>query len=118
MNLEVEKLFGELIRARRPYLAAVGCSAQYLRADGIATAGNGEDAFEAVWRAFGAALLAGRVTKENWVAVVCRLDQDGHLVEPDRMDQEVINILARDGLNAVFYVTSHGDMEVETPTTN
>lgn len=111
MNFDVDKLFVKLNQAHLPYMATVCRSTQSLRADGIGSVGNGADAYEAVWAAFGDALLAGHVTKDGWIAVVCCFGQDGNLVDPAPIDQQAMDVLTKDGMHTIFYVHADGTMD-------
>lgn len=109
VNINIDKIFGKLNHAQRPYMAAVGTSIQSLcDTNGIADAGNGTDAYEAVWAAFGDALLAGHVTKAGWVAVVARFGPDGYLVDPVPIGQKAMDVLTTDGLKEVLYAHADG----------
>lgn len=111
MNFDVDKLFVKLNQTHLPYMAAVCRSTQSLRADGIGSVGNGANAYEAVWSAFGNALLTGHVTKDGWIAVVCRFGRDGYLVDSDPIDQQAMDVLTKDGMHTIFYVHADGTME-------
>lgn len=109
MNIDIDKLFGNLRHAHHPYVATVGTSLQSLRDGGAADVGNGTDAYEAVWNAFGSALLSGHVTKAvGWIAVVCKFRPDGHLAEPEPISQQELDALTDEGMRMALFVHEDG----------
>lgn len=63
-----------------PVIAVISSSAQGLQ-DGDVVTGKGATSFDAVWNAYGMALLRWQV-KKHWAAKVYCMDADGNLLEP------------------------------------
>lgn len=107
-KINIEEFLGISRNPSRPYVAAVGVSAQTLQADGgIVATGSGESPYEAIWTAFGKARLSGKV-KKNWAAMACCLDVDGNLIEPTLVNQQELDVLRNHGMCMLLHVNADG----------